>query len=64
VAERNADLFVTTNAGLIVRVSPQGVPSTLVDLLKPKLGIPSGIAVSNGNLIVTTNAGYLLQINL
>lgn len=57
-----AELFVTTNTGLVVRIK-DGTPTTIVNLLPQKLGIPSGIAVSGSDLIVTTNSGYLLRLH-
>lgn len=60
VALSQGNYIVPTLDGQLLKVTPQGTQTVLVDLLKADLGVPFGIVDQGNDLIVTVSA-YLPQ---
>ena len=66
VAISQGNFIVPTLDGQLLKVTPQGTSSILVDLLKAELGVPFGIADHGDDVIVTVSAyepqHYLVRV--
>ncbi|KAM3092974.1 hypothetical protein ACKFKG_20645 [Phormidesmis sp. 146-35] len=63
VVMSGGDFVVAQSKGQLVRVSPIGKLSVIVDLKASGFGIPFMIAVQNEDLYVTTNLGLVVKVD-
>lgn len=63
VATMGDDFAVAQSKGQLLRVTPAGKTSVLIDLQKAGFGVPFGVAVQNENAFVTTNLGFVIKVN-
>jgi hypothetical protein len=63
VVVSGGDFVVAQSKGQLVRVSPIGKLSVIVDLKATGFGIPFMIAVQNEDLYVTTNLGLVVKVD-
>ncbi len=63
VAIVGSDFVVAQSKGQLLRVTPSGKTSVIIDLQKAGFGIPFGVAVQNQNIFVTTNSGFVIKVD-
>lgn len=63
VATMGDDFVVAQSKGNLLRVTPAGKSSVLIDLQSAGFGIPFGVAVRNDDLFVTTNLGFVVRVD-
>ncbi|MCY7276759.1 MAG: hypothetical protein LH702_24250 [Phormidesmis sp. CAN_BIN44] len=63
VAIMGDDFVVAQSKGQLLRVTPAGKTSVLIDLQKAGFGIPFGVAVRSEELFVTTNLGFVIKVD-
>ncbi|MGV0026134.1 hypothetical protein [Phormidesmis priestleyi] len=63
VVMSGGDFVVAQSKGQLVRVSPIGKTSVIVDLKAAGFGIPFMIAAQNSNFYVTTNLGLVVKVD-